>query len=354
MSNIIRLPGLIDIHVHFRDPGETHKEDFYTGTSAALAGGITAVFDMPTKSFHVLSLEELDTKANTVSQKAVCDWGLYFGTDGLNIKEFSKVQDKVIGLKIYLNVTTGHTLLSEKMLEEVFANWTKEKPIVIHSEENRIHSVISLAEKYRSKIHITHVNTKSLLKSILDAKQKNINITCDVTPHHLFLTDKKAEKMGAFGMVKPPLASQDDQDYLWDNLDKVDCVATDHAPHTTLEKKSTNAPTGVPGVETMLPLLVTAVKKKRITIEDIIRLTNTNPKKIFGLSQDDETYTELDLEEKYTIENKNLKTKCGWSPFEGWEVFGKIKRVFLRGVKVFEDGNILVQKGFGQQVNTLI
>ncbi len=350
MSKLIRLPGLIDIHVHLRDPGETHKEDFYTGTSAALAGGVTTVFDMPTKSFHVLSAEELDTKIKTVSQKALCNWGLYFGTDGKNIREFSKIKDKVIGLKIYLNMTTGHTLISEEMLEDVFANWPKEKPIVIHSEENKIQRVISLAEKYGNKIHITHVNTKSLLNSVILAKKKNIRITCDVTPHHLFLTDKKVETMGGFGMVKPPIATQEDADYLWNNLDKIDCIATDHAPHTTLEKKSDNPPTGMPGLETTLPLLLTAVKESRIMIDDVVRLTNTNPQKIFNIKQSDDTYIEVDLDEKYQIKNENLKTKCGWSPFDGWEVYGRIKNVFIRGTKVFEDGEILIEPGFGRNV----
>lgn len=350
MSNIIKLPGLIDIHVHFRDPGETHKEDFYTGTSAALAGGVTTVFDMPTKSFHVLTASELETKMDIVSKKAVSDWGLYFGTDGKNIKEFRKIKNKVVGLKIYLNMTTGHALISEEMLEDVFADWSKEKPIVIHSEENKIHSVIALAEKYGNKIHITHVNTKSLLKSVLDAKKKNINITCDVTPHHLFLTDNKMINKGGFGMVKPPIATREDASFLWDNLNKIDCVATDHAPHTVEEKKSTNPPTGMPGVETMLPLLLTAVKDKRITLNDFIRLTNTNPQKIFGFKQSNDTYVEVDTDEKYKIENKNLKTKCGWSPFDGWEVYGRVKRVFIRGAKVFENGEILVQPGFGKNV----
>ncbi len=330
MSNIIRLPGLIDIHVHLRDPGETYKEDFYTGTCSALAGGITTIFDMPSKSFHVLSNEEFKEKSDIASQKAVCDWGLYFGTDGRNTDEFQKVANKVVGLKIYLNMTTGHTLLTEDFLEEVFIKWPKDKPIVIHSQENKIDSVIGFSQKYGNIIHITHVNTRNLLETIIDAKEKNIKITCDVTPHHLFLTDKIVQNMGGFGMVKPPIATQKDVDFLWANLDKIDCIATDHAPHTIEEKKSDNPPTGMPGVETMLPLLLDAVIKERLTVEDIIRMTNVNPQKIFGYKQDKNTYTEVDLEENYKIDNKKLFTKCGWSPFAGWEVRGRVKKVFIR------------------------
>ncbi len=350
MSKLIRLPGLIDIHVHLRDPGQTYKEDFYTGTYAALAGGVTAVFDMPNKSFHVISKEELDKKVSIAKQKAVCDWGLYFGTDGDNTQDFAEVIDRVVGLKIYLNVTTGHVLIPDEKLEYVFQKWPKTKPIVIHIEDERIAHVINLANRFGNKIHITHVNTQSLLEKIIEAKKNNKNITCDVTPHHLFLTEDKLKTMKGFAMVKPPLATQDDVDFLWENLGLIDCIATDHAPHTIEEKKSENPPTGLPGVETMIPLLLNAVSKGWLSLNDLIRLTSINPRKIFGLRQDRETYVEVDTQEKYIIENNKLFTKCGWSPYAGWEIRGKIKNVFIRGFKVFSEGKVLVKEGFGKQV----
>lgn len=351
MSNILRLPGLIDIHVHLRDPGQTYKEDFYTGTSAALAGGVTTVFDMPNNLDPIFFKEKLLEKIRIAHSKAVSDWGFYFGTDGQNIEEFEKVKDLVVGLKIYLNLTTGkYVITDETLVDKVFQRWPKEKVIIAHAEGDRVDLALELALKYGNKLHITHVNTKECLEKIILAKKNNSNITCDVTPHHLFLTEKYLQENGGFGVVKPVLSTKEDKDFLWANMDSIDCIATDHAPHTKEEKNIFTYPSGIPGLETMLPLFLTAVKEDRLTIDEVIRLTNTNPQKIFSYKQDNDTYIEVDLDEKYTIENKNLKTKCGWSAFDGWEVYGKIKRVFIKGTKVFEDDKILVEPGFGQNV----
>ncbi len=353
MSNIIHLPGLIDIHVHLRDPGQTHKEDFYTGTSAALAGGVTTVFDMPNNLEPIFTYEKLVEKISIGQKKAVCDWGVYFGTDGKNLGEFDKVKDLVVGLKVYLNITTGKLIIENNLLvEEIFQSWSKDKVIVVHAEKEKVDLAINLAKKYGNKIHITHVGLKDDVIKIISAKEEGMRLTCDTTPHYLFLTVKEVQNLGNFGLIKPAIGSKTDQEFLWQNLKYIDCIATDHAPHTVEEKKSNTVPTGMPGLETTLPLLITAVHEGRITIDEVTRLTNTNPQKIFGFKQSSDTYTEVDLEEKYTIKNKNLKTKCGWSPFDGWEVYGKVKKVFIRGTKVFEDEEILVSSGFGQKIHS--
>ncbi len=350
MSNIIQLPGLIDIHVHFKDPGQTHKEDFYTGSCAAIAGGVTTIFDMPTHPYNITSLDELEMKIENIKSKSVCDWGLYFGTDGKNIDEFIKVQDKIVGMKIYLNPTTNHIVISEDLLNRVLDAWPKNKIIVVHAEDEMVDYIIKLAKIHKNHIHITHVNTQDALEKIIDAKSKKLDITCDVTPHHLFLTDETVKIMGGFAIMKPPLATERDKEFLWSHLSDIDCIATDHAPHTIAEKQSENPPTGVPGLETMLPLLLTAVNENRLSIEELKRLTNINPQKIFGYKQEKNTYIEVDMDEKYKIKSKYLLTKCGWSPFTGWEMHGQLKRVFVRGTKVFDEGKILVKPGFGQNV----
>jgi carbamoyl-phosphate synthase/aspartate carbamoyltransferase/dihydroorotase len=351
MSKTLRLPGLIDIHVHFRDPGQTHKEDFFTGSSAALAGGVTTVFDMPNNQEPILTHEKLLEKLEVAKQKAVCDFGLYFGTDGKNTDQFEKVIDKVIGLKVYLGVTTGKLVIEdEELVKRVFENWPKNKVIAIHAEGEKVDLAINLGTKFGNKIHITHMATKKDLEKIIEAKKNKCNVTCDTTPHYLLLTDTYLTQNPGFGQVKPPLASKNDQDYLWDHLSDIDCIASDHAPHTTFEKQSANPPSGMPGLETMLPLLLNAIKQGRISIEEIIRLTNTDPQKIFDYKQDKETYMEVDPDEEWMVENKNLKTKCRWSPFERWKVKGKVKRVFIRGWKVFENGKILANQGFGKNL----
>lgn len=351
MANLIKLPGLIDIHVHLRDPGQTHKEDFLTGTTAALAGGVTAVFDMPNNLDPIFTLEKLEEKENIVSKKAVCDYALYFGTDGKNLPEFEKVKNKVIGLKVYLNLTTGKLLVeNDKLVEGIFEAWPKDKVVVVHAENEKVDLVLQLSKKYGNKLHVTHVATKEMLNKIIAAKKNNNLLSCDVTPHHLFLTLKDKEILGSFSEVKPPLASQDDAKFLWENLKYIDSIATDHAPHTAEEKKGLNPASGMPGLETMLPLLITAYKESKISLDEIVRLTNTNPQKLFGLKPYSDTYVEVDLDAKYIIKNEELKTKSGWSPFNGRKVYGKVKSVYIRGIKVLEDGHILVNAGFGKNI----
>ena len=351
MSSILRLPGLIDIHVHLRDFEEQHKEDFLTGTSAAAAGGITALLDMPNNLRPVFTLERLQEKMETAKKKAVGDYAFYFGTNGLNTAEFAKAAPQVAGLKIYLNVSTGQFKVeNEKLLENIFSVWPKEKIIIVHAEGDKADQALGLAAKYSRKIHITHVSTKGDLEKILAAKKDKIAVTCDTTPNYLFLSDRNFQKMGSLALMKPNLVSQSDQEFLWQNLSSIDCISTDHAPHTLDEKKSVKPPFGVPGLETLLPLLLTALADGRLTVKEIIRLTNEGPRKIFAIHQDIETYTEAETDGEYIIENKNLLSKCGWSPFAGRIVKGKVVKTVIRGQTVFEKGKILVPPGFGQKI----
>jgi len=351
MSNIVRLPGIIDIHVHLRDPGQTQKEDFYTGTCTALAGGVTAIFDMPNNLEPIFSSQKLEEKIEIARQKAVCDYGLYFGTDGENISQFKKVSDKVVGLKVYLSLTTGKYVIGdEELVEKVFREWPREKIIVVHAEGDRVDLAIRLAEKYNNKLHITHISTQESLEKIIEAKKNKLNITCDTAPHYLFLTTDDLSKLGNLGIVKPPLGSKKDKEFLWSNIDKIDCIVSDHAPHTLNDKEGKPTPAGLPGLETTLSLLLTAMNQDRLSLRDLIRLTNINPQKIFGYYQDKKTFVEVDNSEKYIIENKNLKTKCGWSPFNGWQMQGKVKAVYIRNIKVFENDKLLASPGFGKQV----
>lgn len=346
MSKNIRLPGLIDIHVHFRDPGETYKEDFYSGTCAALAGGVTTVFDMPNNLAPIFSFDTLIAKTEIAQNKAVCDWGLYFGTDGHNTYEFEKVADKVIGLKVYMSMTTGKYVIGdEELLDLIFRKWPKSKVLMVHAEGDQVDLAIRLALKNKNKLHITHVSTKDALVKIIEAKKLFDKITCDTAPQYLLLKEDSLEKLKGLAIVKPPLATTKDQEFLWKNLNWIDCIASDHAPHTIAEKQSESPLAGIPGVETMLPLLL-----EEISITEIIRLTNTNPRRIFGIPQDENSFIEIDQFKEYKIKKENLFTKCGWTPYENWEGIGKVKRVFLRGKKVFENGKILVQSGFGQNV----
>ncbi len=351
MSNIIRLPGIVDIHAHLRDPGQTHKEDFFSGTKAALAGGITTVFDMPNNIPPIFSSERLKIKEKIAERKAVCDYGFYFGSDGRNLKEFKNIVNRVVGLKIYLNETTGKCLLEDSfIIEKVFYAWPKDKVIVAHAQEDKVDLVIDLCRKYKNKTHLTHISDKKTLIKIIDAKYEGLNISCDVTPHHLFLTKEDIPYLDNLILVKPALGSEDDVNFLWDNISFIDCIASDHAPHTLSEKKSFDPPSGMPGFETLLPLLLTMLNKNKISIDELIRLTSQNAQKIFQFRQAKDSFVEVDMEKEYKIDNSQLFTKCGWSPYHGWKVMGKVDKVFIRGKKVFEYNKILVKKGFGKNI----
>ena len=211
------------------------------------------------------------------------------------------------------------------------------------SEERAIEHVLELMKKYNVGFHVAHLSTAKGLEVVRKAKRKNLPMTCEVAPHHLFLTVEDYASLGTFGKMNPPLRSHDDQQALWEGIQDgtVDCISTDHAPHT-LEEKNTDAalsaPSGVPGVETMLPLLLTVaagswphphaklkMKNVQLKIEDIERLCFTNPNRIFNLGKDAHADTiKVDLDAEWVIHGEKLHSKCGWTPFEGWLVKGKI------------------------------
>ncbi len=344
----VRLPGLIDPHVHLRDPGQTEKEDFYTGTAAALAGGFSAIVDMPNNKVPITTKEKLEEKQKTASTQIVCDLGFYFGSMGDNLDEFDKVKGKVLGLKLYLNQTTGNFLLDKKHLSEIFECWPEELPILFHAEEQTFDDVLDIVKQHPRKVHLCHMSTAYELKRVIEAKDKGLPVTCGVTPHHLFLSEKHFKQYGVFAMMRPPLRPQVDVDFLWENLASIDLIESDHAPHTLEEKNSDNPPNGIPGLETTLPLLLTAVSQDALTIEDVVRLCHTGPKTVFGIDQGPDTYIEIDPEEEYVIDQSKMQSKSKWTPFNGWKMKGKLLRITLHGKKVFDAGKITAEAGFGQ------
>lgn len=342
------LPGLIDPHVHLRTPGQTDKEDFYTGTTAALAGGYTTVIDMPNNMVPITTIDLLNKKEQIAKSQIVCDVGFHFGSLGENLDDLPKAQSYVLGLKIYLNQTTGNYIVDEKVFEKICLRWPNNKPILVHAEENILEAILEIAKSKNQKLHVCHVSSQKELEIIINAKEKGYNVSCGVTPHHLFLTVDHEKTLGSFGLMKPSLKSKSDQGFLWNNLQYIDVVESDHAPHTLKEKQADPPPFGVPGLETTLPLLLTAMSQGKITKEEIIDKCHTRPKDIFHLPEQTNTFVEVDENEEWTIRNENLFTKCKWSPFDGWKVKGKVKSVTIRGTKVFENDKILAKPGFGK------
>jgi carbamoyl-phosphate synthase/aspartate carbamoyltransferase/dihydroorotase len=189
--------------------------------------------------------------------------------------------------------------------------------------------------------------SREILSKIIDAKKQGLPITCGVCPHHLFLTTDDQERLGVYGDMLPSLKTREDQEYLWEHLDDIDIFESDHAPHTRQEKEA--GAHGVPGLETTLPLLLTAMKQGKITLEQIIDKCHTAPARIFGIPTDDTTSVEVDMS-PYTINDENLQTKCGWSPFSGQEVYGRVTKVVLHGKTVYENSQIVAGPGDGKVI----
>lgn len=300
-------PGLIDIHVHLREPGAEYKEDFRTGSQAALAGGFTFIIDMPNNLKPTVTFERLEEKIK-LAKKAVCGIGFHFGTDGKNLGEFKKVWDKqaVFGLKVYFEKITN--------LEAVFKAWESEKPILVHAEGKELAMAIAMAKKFKRKLHVCHISLKQEVEWVRQAKKNGQKITAGVTPHHLWLKSGEAT-------MKPALGTEIDQKALWEGLQDgtIDLVESDHAPHLKTEKLF-----GVTGLETTLGLMLLGVKQKKCSLEQVKKWLYDNPKRIFKIPEQ-KIKIKFDPDKSWLMDESKLKTKCGWSPFSGWQLYGKVE-----------------------------
>lgn len=360
----IRLPGLIDAHVHFREPGYTQKEDFQTGTAAALAGGVTTILDMPNTLPPTATPERLREKVALAAAKAYCDVGLFVGATSTDLDAYLPVAQAACGLKIYVSETFGSLRIDElDQMHRFFRTWAEKAdsvgyrsaenptgigPIAVHAEELMSSVCLNLSHLYQVPLHIVHVTRRSEIELIRKAKEQGYPVTCEVTPHHLFLTDEDAARLGALGDMRPRLATADDVAAMWEHLAVVDIFATDHAPHTLEEKAQETPPPGVPGVQTMLPLLLTAVHDDRLALEDVVTRCVDAPRRIYGLPEQPDTYIDVDVDAHYPIEPDAMLSRVKWTPFAEQMVYGRVTQVTLRGNVVFADGEVTAQPGDGR------
>lgn len=349
---LIKLPGLIDTHVHVREPGATHKEDYASCTAAALAGGITMICAMPNTNPAVVNEEILEEVRALAKKGARCDYALFVGASNDNAATVCELAPAAAALKMYLNDTYSTLKLSDMVVwQKHLSNWPKKAPLCVHAERQTLAAIIMIASLCNRAIHVCHVARKEEILLIKAAKEKGLKVTCEVCPHHLFLSTDDINGLGPYkSEVRPKLVSPEDQQALWENLHLIDCFATDHAPHTIKEKSSPNAPPGFPGLETVVPLLLTAVNEGRLTIEDIINKFHKNPRRIFNLPEQYNTYVEVDLDEEWTIPEETKYSKAKWTPFAGKKVRGSIHRVVIRGEVAYVEGQVLVPPGYGQNV----
>ncbi|XP_059054343.1 CAD protein isoform X1 [Achroia grisella] len=350
--NIIKLPGFIDVHVHAREPGATHKEDLDTCTAAALAGGITMICAMPNTNPPIIDRSSYDYVSTLARVSARCDYALFVGASSSNCETVAELAPQAAALKMYLNETFTTLTLDDMIVwQRHLQNWPKKFPVCAHAEREKTGAIILMASLLDRPIHICHVARKEEILIIKAAKERGLKVTCEVCPHHLFLNTTDMHRIGiGRAEVRPVLCSPEDQAELWKNIDIIDIFATDHAPHTVEEKNSEKPPPGFPGLETILPLLLNAVHDGRLTIEDIINKFHRNPRKIFNLPEQPNTYVEVDMDYEWTIPSAMEFSKSKWTPFAGMQVCGAIHRVTLRGEIAYVEGQILIPPGFGQNV----
>ena len=356
------LPGVIDPHVHFRDPGNPEKEDLESGSRAAAAGGITSFLDMPNTSPNATNRLALEEKIAAASKKAVTHHGFFIGATTNNVSDLQSVQgmDGICGIKIFMGSSTGNLLVHEqKHLENIFANtggiiathaedeirlqsriaeFKHRTDIAAHAECRDIECALiatkratALAKDHSHRLHIVHL-TSGKEADWLSSKKGDL-ITTEVCTQHLTFDQDDVEKLGVRALMNPPIRYTEDKEKLWSRLKDgtIDCIVTDHAPHT-LEAKSVGfpkAPAGMPGVETSLPRMLTHAKDGKCSISDIVKWMCAGPAKVYAIKNKgsliegfDGDLTLVDLENHRIIQDSDTWTRVGWTPYDGMELTG--------------------------------
>ena len=379
-SGKIILPGIIDTQVHFREPGPNGAEDLESGSRAAVAGGVTSVFEMPNTNPPTSNFKEFNNKLNAAKNRMFCNYAFYFGATPDNMKELASVNtlEGCCGVKLFAGSSTGNLLVSkEKDIEKVISN--SSKIISVHSEDENIllsrkkfikegdvsshpvwrneecalestKRVVGIAEKYKKKIHILHVTTKQEIDFF---SKKRDNVTFEITPQHLTLFAPDCyEKLKTFSQMNPPIRTKDHYDKLWEAVKNslVSTIGSDHAPHTKEDKnkKYPASPSGMPGVQTLVPLMLNHVNNNKLTLNQFIKLVCENPCKIFGIKNKghikegyDADLTIIDMKKEQVIKNEMMASKCGWTPFNNYKVKGFPICVIVNGNIVMTDGKIV-------------
>ena len=384
-KNKFLFPGLIDDQVHFSEPGLTHKGTIYSESRAAVAGGVTSYFEMPNTNPQTTTIENLKNKFDIAANNSLANFSFMFGGTNSNLSEIKKIDfNQIPGIKLFLGSSTGDMLVDDYEVIEDIMKFSK-VPVVVHSEDEgiiknnlnkylekygdnipieyhpKIRSeeaclkstlkIIDLAKKCNSRLHVFHLSTKSESKLFEILPLENKNITSEVCIHHLSFNDLDYKEKGAFIKWNPAVKSELDQDALWEalNSDRIDIVATDHAPHTLEEKQNNylNCPSGGPLVQHSLIVMFEHYLNKKITLQKIVEKMCNNPANIFNVNKRGyikEGYFAdlviLDPNKKQTISSDNILYKCGWSPFEGETFNSVITHTFVNGHLAYNNGNL--------------
>lgn len=395
LRGLLALPGLIDVHVHLRDEGKAYKEDFYTGTAAAAAGGFTTVLDMPNNDPVTMSVEALRNRIAIAKRRILVNVGFY-SEFPRNLGEIDElIADGAVAFKLFLNHQVGGLDVNDNnALTEAFRKAGSKVPVAVHAEDGDmlksveetlrhrgcsdleayldVHSekaevkavgrLIEVVRKTGACVHFCHISTKTGLETLVEAKKAELPVTCEVTPHHLFCSIDDLKRLGTFALTMPPVREKIHVDYLWNGVKNgfVDVLASDHAPHAVDEKKAYaiwDVEVGVPGLETTLPLLLTAVNAGRLGLDDVVRLMAENPAKIFRLKRRgilEEGFKAdlvvVDLKRSHRVDAARFHSKAKYSPFDGKLVKGKPVKTFVNGQLVMDEGEIVAEAGCSEIV----
>jgi len=389
LKNLLVLPGLIDAHVHLRDEGKAYKEDFYSGTAAAAAGGITTVLDMPNNDPVTMSAETLGNRMEIAKKKILVNVGFY-SEFPRNMKEIENiVTEGVVAFKLFMVEQVGGLNIDddEALLEAFKTVGGLKVPVAVHAEDrttlkkaedevkraktndieaflkahsenaevNAVKRLLNIVKQTGTHVHFCHISTENGLKMITEGKKSGMPVTCETTPHHLFLSVADLRRIGTLALTMPPVREKSQTAALWEGIKNrwIDILASDHAPHTLEEKKAKviwDVKVGIPGLETTLPLLLTEVKRGRLSIADMVRLMSEKPAEIFKLKDrgflkegNSADLTVVDLKRKYKIDASKFHSKAKYSPFDGWIVEGKPVKTFVNGQLIMDEGKIVAK-----------
>jgi len=373
------LPGCIDTQVHFREPGSTDTEDLNSGSKAAVMGGITSVFEMPNTKPPTTNFEEFEKKIN-IAKKMYCNHAFFFGATAENYSTLEKLKDLkgCCGIKLFAGSSTGNLLVDkEKDIEKVFEYASK--VVAVHSEDEEIlkmrkkliekgnvkthpvwrneevamsstRRIVKIAKRFNKKAHILHITTKEEIDFL---SQNKGNITFEITPQHLtFYAPDCYDKIGTYAQMNPPIRNKTHQDRLWYAIKNNynDTIGSDHAPHLKVNKDKPypDSPSGMPGVQTLLPVMLNHINNGKLKLEQLMKFICENPVKIFGIKNKgyikkdfDADLTIVDLNRKITIDNKDMQSKCKWTPYHGETFKGCAVATIINGKIKMLNGKIL-------------
>ncbi len=377
------LPGVIDSQVHFREPGLVHKEDLETGSRAAALGGVTAVFEMPNTDPTTTTAEALADKLRRAQGRMHCDFAFWVGGTHDNVADIPELErlPGAAGIKVFMGSSTGRLLVADDAGVLTILKKTRRRAAFHSEDEQRLEErkplrvagdpsshpvwrdeiaalrsterLVRLAREARAQVHVLHVSTAKEMEFLALAKDV---ASCEATPHHLTLSAEDYPRLGTKLQMNPPVRGPEHRDAIWRGLSQgvVDVLGSDHAPHTLEEKAKPYpaSPSGMTGVQTLVPIMLDHVSAGRLSLQRFVDLTSAGPQRIFGIvgkgriaAGYDADFTIVDLKRRETIRNSWIASRCGWTPYDGRTVTGWPVGTFVRGRRVMWEGELTAPSG---------